>query len=415
MMTEYSGALFNEADADEQYPWSIYIQTRYDKDETDDAIVSLGKGAIRDAAICVNFSIENTRVTNMIDKDSALECVLVGSANHGSIDEIVESVQETLDTKLAETPFRVAHVLLHECSNVPVFQGSGQLDRCWEATMNGLSGEDVNSLFSTHGYGVLKNCISDDKLMAEAIKDVRTHIASVLETVEAVKEANPKDRVKYREVMQRDEGRFDIALDDPALSTAALNAFVKYATPGEAHSPGGCGRAPWLNAVDSCLGEGCYEFNRSGVVLSTGGSNTGKQYWHADGQEHLAPCQALCLFIPLCDLTDTTGYTSFWPGSQHHKQSALLACDLPAKMPEGGMVQGKVGFGDCLMYDYKLIHRGEANHMAAGEIRPIMYIIYAVHGYSEPNFNATPIREALAKYRSGEQLGEQKIVISAPC
>ena len=133
----------------------------------------------------------------------------------------------------------------------------------------------------------------------------------------------------------------------------------------------------------------------SGVVVSTGGSATKTQFWHADGHEDLSPNQAVCFFIPLCDLNETTGYTSFWPGSHLYPQSDLLAHDLPAKLPPGSMFKGAVNFGDSLIYDYRTIHRGEANHMSYGGLRSIMYIVYAVKDFSEPNFSSRSIFDAI--------------------
>jgi len=137
------------------------------------------------------------------------------------------------------------------------------------------------------------------------------------------------------------------------------------------------------------------------VVLSTGGAKTGTQFWHADGLERTPPNTALCCFLPLIDLTEETGYTSFWPGTHNSGQSALLSSTrFPAALPPASTHAGVGRAGEPLLYDYKVIHRGEPNAMPAGAIRPIVYLVYGRADWTETNFVEGRLEDWLAAHLS---------------
>lgn len=117
--------------------------------------------------------------------------------------------------------------------------------------------------------------------------------------------------------------------------------------------------------------------------------------WHADGNEPDPSHQSMCVFMPLCNLTNETGYTSFWPGSHLFSQTDVLEHSLPSLLPSNALVKGITNIGDIILYDYKTIHRGEGNKMGPAEIRPILYMVYAHCNYLEPNFAAKSIHECL--------------------
>ena len=86
---------------------------------------------------------------------------------------------------------------------------------------------------------------------------------------------------------------------------------------------------------------------------------------------------AVCAFVPLIDLTHETGYTSFWPGSHCHP--GLLGFG-PAATAIGCEVDGVLRAGSCVLYDYRLLHRGRAN---TGKIqRELVQLLYS-RDYSE--------------------------------
>lgn len=406
------GSIFRPTEEEDCCPFTIYLQTvSCGGDDSSDlvnnnpaALLSGERKTVREIAEAVSFELDCSRETLISSNELVREHCLVGEARPSLIHEVADGISD----RIHSVGISVQHVLSHECSSLPIFTGVGiestleQKGSHDEIVLNGLCSGKVSEVFGEQGFGVIKDLVSNDPVVTQAAARVREHIASMMKTVSMVQQINEQDRIKYCEVMQRDVGRFDIALDD----APGLREFVSYASFGlaeindleVAHDHWDAERAPWLEVIDACLGADNYEYCRTGVVVSTGGCRaTSRQYWHADGQEELAPRQAVCLFIPLCDLTNTSGFTSFWPGSQLYKQSSLLEHGLPDKMPEGAIIQGKVNYGDCIVYDYKLIHRGEANHMQEGEMRPIVYVIYTVHGYSEPNFNVSSIYDVLSR------------------
>jgi hypothetical protein len=114
------------------------------------------------------------------------------------------------------------------------------------------------------------------------------------------------------------------------------------------------------------------------------------QDWHCDGR-HLAgapragfdgvgaaPPYALCVFVPLIDLTRETGCTRFWVGS--HVADGLIGFGGAA-----GVLRGEVDAiareGACVAYDYRTMHRGLGN--ASGATRPVVQFLYAKSTYRE--------------------------------
>jgi ectoine hydroxylase-related dioxygenase (phytanoyl-CoA dioxygenase family) len=119
-------------------------------------------------------------------------------------------------------------------------------------------------------------------------------------------------------------------------------------------------------------------------VLSLPGTEV--QYWHSDGvhvgdsstlddSDAAAPVHALCVFCPLIDLNEETGYTEFWAGS--HKYSKLLAKKGEQALPGG--TKGILNKGNFLVYDYRTIHRGMPNTSARA--RPVCYFLYTRAGF----------------------------------
>jgi Asp-tRNA(Asn)/Glu-tRNA(Gln) amidotransferase C subunit len=238
--------------------------------------------------------------------------------------------------------------------------------------------------YEKHGFVALPSATSKHvELMVQTKCIVLEHIQRILDQVERVKELDPNNKIKFREVMQRDVGRFDMDLSN----LPELNEFFRFVS----------SDAPWMPLVSQILGSE-WEVNITGVVTSTGGNLTKQQHWHADGPEQMTPNTAVCCFLPLLELTVTTGYTSFWSGTHKWKQQALLAYNIPTKMPPESFYRGMASFGDVLLYDYKVIHRGEANRMKEGEIRPIMYIVYSKPGFKETNFTKNSIHDILCTF-----------------
>lgn len=80
------------------------------------------------------------------------------------------------------------------------------------------------------------------------------------------------------------------------------------------------------------------------------------------------PPYAITVATPLVPITELTGNTRFWPGthltSTKHDDPNLgtgvdFTCDL----------------GDCILFDYRIIHAGIANK--SDQIRPLLYNVYS--------------------------------------
>jgi ectoine hydroxylase-related dioxygenase (phytanoyl-CoA dioxygenase family) len=102
----------------------------------------------------------------------------------------------------------------------------------------------------------------------------------------------------------------------------------------------------------------------------------------------LAAPYAICLFLPLIDLTDETGYTQFWPGSHRSRHWAGFGPVAKlAHLTYNGLVQT----GDAIFYDYRLWHRGMPNR-TADTVRPVLQVIFKRSWYIErANYGTEPI------------------------
>jgi ectoine hydroxylase-related dioxygenase (phytanoyl-CoA dioxygenase family) len=188
------------------------------------------------------------------------------------------------------------------------------------------------------------------------------------------------DGVRFKEIMQRDALRFDCQLPVDA-SAEGLEGSASWRAVAE--------DGPWLPVVRRILCGDCNLY-RCGVVVSLPGA--GAQYWHLDGEHHgrtagwedrtkpevaAAHPHAVCVFVPLVDLTLDNGYTEFWAGSQHY--NTLLEKQGVQTLPGG--THALLSTGDALLYDFRTIHRGMPNNSTAP--RPIFYVMYSHKNWKE--------------------------------
>ncbi len=137
--------------------------------------------------------------------------------------------------------------------------------------------------------------------------------------------------------------------------------------------------APWLPLVQAILGSDAKRIHL-GVMLSLPGSAV--QNWHSDG-DHLSetvlhPPHCLNVFVPLVDMEEILGPTELLPASHLDWAGA------------GPAVKPCPRAGECLLFDYRLKHRGLANRSQKGILRPMVYITYAKPFYSDTaNFSKT--------------------------
>jgi hypothetical protein len=156
---------------------------------------------------------------------------------------------------------------------------------------------------------------------------------------------------------------------------------------------------PWVPIIRLLLGD---DFQcLASVVYSRPGSEA--QDWHTDGA-HIGhsegwdetgfeadPPYALCVFIALVDLDRTVGFTQFWPGTHRYADLAGFGGAAPVL---GCAVDGIVPAGGCVVYDYRLMHRGMPNVSEATQ-RPVLQLLYHVPTYKETkNYGLTRLFDA---------------------
>jgi hypothetical protein len=224
-------------------------------------------------------------------------------------------------------------------------------------------------------YGLVSLSQQNEKLEEQEVNVVDLHAYALQEFERLYKALQIKiqqsqqhtKKQHFREIMARDDYRFDFRLDlDP---TGLWKDFEE--------------QGRWKGAVKDILGPS-FQLVKCGCVLSL--PSCGMQYWHSDGihqgasasfdsNDTAAPAHALCVFVPLIDLTEETGYTEFWAGSHRYKK--LLQKKGEQALPGG--TQGLLKKGDALLYDYRTIHRGTSN--SSQSARPVCYFLYTCEGY----------------------------------
>lgn len=195
------------------------------------------------------------------------------------------------------------------------------------------------------------------------------------------------DFISFKEIGSRGNERFDLLLlQQENIREIIERRVVQRIVP----------------VVESILESDEVDFDLSVVYSKPGAPHQG---WHADGDHqkgsedikwnvdgwktHLAPAYALCVFIPLIDLDDETGYTQFWPGS--HQSRGLAGFGLVAQITESTW-NGKCNAGDAIWYDYRTMHRGMQN---CKKLRPVLQILFKRKWYVETrNYGRTGIAEA---------------------
>lgn len=199
-----------------------------------------------------------------------------------------------------------------------------------------------------------------------------------------------KDVLSFQEIASRGNERFDLLLP----TTSRARQFVEQVL---LHRI-----SPILERIlDGRINE-TINFDISVVYSKPNAPNQG---WHADGDHQkgtndagwdatngwkcrLAEPYAICLFIPLIDLDDDTGYTQFWPSS--HQYRGLAGFGPVAEIAEA-TYDGKCRAGDAIWYDYRLMHRGMKN--ISNVLRPILQVLFKKTWYVEKrNYGTVSLR-----------------------
>jgi len=235
-----------------------------------------------------------------------------------------------------------------------------------------------------HGL-FFQNALMDKSTVEELREEIMTEIEL---TEHLIRLHHPEinigtDFISFKEIGSRGNERFDLLLQQPSCSKVRdiIESRVVQRI---------------LPVVESILKSNeVVDFDLSVVYSKPGAPDQG---WHADGdhqkgaqdirwntsmdgwKNHLADAYALCVFIPLIDLYDETGYTQFWPASH---QSRGLAGFGPVAQITDSVWNGKCNAGDAIWYDYRTMHRGMQNCSSSKKLRPVLQILFKRKWYSE--------------------------------
>jgi ectoine hydroxylase-related dioxygenase (phytanoyl-CoA dioxygenase family) len=237
-----------------------------------------------------------------------------------------------------------------------------------------VRGDEERGIQTMKEFGVviIRNAVDQG-----LINSLRTAAYNRIENAQqAVAEKRPDlqlgtDLFAFVEFSSRGGQRFDLLFSEDDPASAPIFRVAK------------CGA--WVPIVRGMLGD---DFRcMASVVYSRPGADA--QDWHTDGA-HIGPSAgwdgagapppyALCVFLALIDLDPTVGFTQFWPGTHRHAGLAGFGRAAPLL---GCAVDGVVAAGGCVVYDYRLMHRGMPNR-SAGTQRPLIQLLYHHPSYRE--------------------------------
>ena len=207
----------------------------------------------------------------------------------------------------------------------------------------------------------------------------------------------------FREIVEKDVGRFDLNMDHVSDSGAHTAAHADVAFISEVRAHAERVAQPLLRQL---FGPD-YILNGKGCVISFPG--TSAQDWHVDsshlftqqqlravsqGTHHL-PCHFVTVFVPLYAARPDLGPTQFMTGTSSltlQLPNAEVADQYPpepvvaqlARAAGGGGGEGvtmECEVGDVVVMDGRTLHRGLANR--SRDIRPLCYFSFCPPWYRE--------------------------------
>ncbi|KAL3791730.1 hypothetical protein HJC23_007497 [Cyclotella cryptica] len=241
--------------------------------------------------------------------------------------------------------------------------------------------------FEDWAYSTIKQWglfVQNNLLTADEVEQLRHYVLQEIDNAESLLKLHRprikigKDLMAFKEIASRGNERFDLLLEPSSLGCQFVyNFIIKRIS----------------HVLERIIGlvDKEVDCDVSVVYSKPGAPNQG---WHADGDHQkgsndagwdedgwktrLSDPYALCLFIPLIDLDDNTGYTQFWPAS--HRNKGLMGFGPLAEIVDATW-NGKCEAGQAIWYDYRLMHRGIRNSSCT--LRPVLQVLVKHKWYIE--------------------------------
>lgn len=201
-----------------------------------------------------------------------------------------------------------------------------------------------------HGYAILDNVLAEEKVHALAAEFEQRYAEYLVD----------RDRDDTLEVGQR---RYMI----PVAFTGGFADPLVYAN-------------PYVVALARLALDDDAILDSFGAFVALAGSE--RQHFHRDarllfdsGISAILPAHALTVVMPLVEMNDLHGTTAIWPGSHRWKTRKERDESVAPLLP-------KIPVGSCLIWDYRLYHRGMPN--VSNRHRPIVHSGYSRAWYHDP-------------------------------
>lgn len=183
----------------------------------------------------------------------------------------------------------------------------------------------------------------------------------------------------FREIVMRSPGRYELAILSNDPRRASILDTIQQSLP----------FVPDLlrpdNATEPLTWDQVTIQGMSLIVSTTGATD---QAWHSDGghmslSQHL-PCHCLNIFIPLTDLRPELGPTELRPHSHTYTRDlAKLMLLAKARKTLRPPVAPCLQKSDCLLFDYRLLHRGLAHTTSSQEQRCLLNLTVSLSWFKD--------------------------------
>ena len=366
--------------------------------DSEDAASALWNTLTQQVETVDDFTVNWVAASTSYDEDVGKTAQLFCATTDASVDDVVEETSRAVSVALGDD--------CHNCElwasapDILPLRPSAGYDNNLLIQHDGRNNEVPGKIYcegwaasTMKEWGMFVQTALID---ASEVRQLRICINEEIATIEKLIQLHRpditigKDIMSFAEIASRGNERFDLLI----RPRSKAYDFVEHTILGRI--------APTIERIlDGRVNEDV-DFDISVVYSKPGAPHQG---WHADGdhqrgandagweadgwKNRLAEPYAMCLFIPLIDLNDDTGYTQFWPAS--HRYRGLMGFG-PVSEITGATWNGKCEAGDAIWYDYRLMHRGMGN--TSEVVRPVLQVLFKKKWYvEERNYGTESLRQ----------------------